>query len=201
MVWLAAWEHAGPNDPPPADGSDAAKLLKMAPEAMRQVARSFCDEAEDVKLQLLSSCGKLYSRTPKAVGLLYRHVLDLCDLDASYDLRDRARLLRALLPPPDVDGTVPQGSPLQAHAAAVLFCAKPTPPLPSPAPAKGMHSLGTLSQTVQHTAPGAPRISGQPQLDQLRLCCTHTHTCYCCCAAAAVAAVQFGSAALNLCVN
>ena len=39
VVWLAAWEHSGPGEPPPPEGSDAAKLLKIAPEAMRQ-ARS-----------------------------------------------------------------------------------------------------------------------------------------------------------------
>lgn len=164
VVWLAAWEHAGPNDPPPPEGSDAAKLLKMAPEALRQVARTFCEEEEEVKLQLLGSCGKLYIRTPKAVGLLYKHVLDLCDLDASYDIRDRARLLRALLPPPGEDGAPPAVSPLQAHAAAILFCQKPTPPLPSPAATKGMHSLGTLSQTVQHTAPGYMLLPPHPEV-------------------------------------
>lgn len=164
VVWLAAWEHAGPNDQPPPEGSDAAKLLKMAPEALRQVTRTFCEEEEEVKLQLLGSCGKLYVRTPKAVGLLYKHILDLCDLDASYDIRDRARLMRALLPPPGADGAAPAIAPLQAHAAAVLFCAKPTPPLPSPAAAKGMHSLGTLSQTVQHTAPGYMPLPPHPEV-------------------------------------
>jgi AP-3 complex subunit beta len=148
----------------------AAKLAKMAPHALRLVARTFSEEDECTKLALLGSAAKLTLRSPAEVGPLYGHVLELAAVDASYDVRDRARLLRALVPPPGPDGTPAppategQHAALASYAHAILFCAKPAPPLPSPAPLRGQHMLNTLSHTVQHTAPGYVALPPHPEV-------------------------------------
>jgi hypothetical protein len=129
------------------------------------VARTFPEEEECTKLALLGSCAKLAARSPDQVGLLYAHVLALAAVDASYDVRDRARLLRSLLPPPGADGAPPPPGALPAeHATAILNCAKPAPPLPSPAPLRSTHMLATLSHTVQHTAPGYVALPPHPEV-------------------------------------
>jgi AP-3 complex subunit beta len=172
---------AAPPAPPAVSAADAAaaaaaaaasaKLAKMAPHALRLVARTFAEEDECTKLALLGSAAKLALRTPSEVGLLYAHVLELAAVDASYDVRDRARLLRALVPPPGPDGTPApvaategQHAALASYAHAILFCAKPAPPLPSPAPLRGQHMLNTLSHTVQHTAPGYVALPPHPEV-------------------------------------
>jgi vesicle coat complex subunit len=195
VVWLAAWENdtpaedtapaavatadgaaaepAPPATPSPAEAAAAAaaaeaaaKVAQMAPHALRLVTRTFCDEDECVKLALLGACAKLALRSPAEVGPLYRHVLELAAVDVSYDVRDRARLVRALLPPPPAaDGSsAAESDALVAHAPAVLLCPKPAPPLPSPAPVRSPHMLNTLSHTVQHTAPGYVALPPHPEV-------------------------------------
>jgi AP-3 complex subunit beta len=161
VVWLAAADLGAAL---PAE--EAAKLRAAAPHALRLVTRSFGEEAEATKLALLGAAAKLLLRGAAGPegGLLYGHVLALADVDMSFDVRDRARLLRALLPPPTADGQEAAPSPLHQHAAAVLLCAMPPPPLPSPAALRCTHMLNSLSFSVQHTAPGYAPLPPHPEV-------------------------------------
>ena len=153
VVWLAAWDGGSGSG-----SEEAGKLAALAPHALRLVARSFGEEEELVKLALLGSCAKLRLRSAEAAPL-YGYVLELAAVDVSYDVRDRARLLRALLAPttgPDCNAA------LAGHAAAILLCDMPAPPLPSPAPLRSVHMLNSLSHSVKHTAPGFVALPPHP---------------------------------------
>ena len=71
------------------------------------------------------------------ITILWRYVLLLTRYDTSYDLRDRARLFKALLDNP-VDST-------HQLAALLLFAPKPGPGTPSPSKARKGLRLGSTS--------------------------------------------------------
>jgi hypothetical protein len=76
-----------------------------------------------VKLQVLSLAVKLSLCQPSTLGVC-QYVAALARYDASYDVRDRARLLRPFLHPRP-------GSLLARHAAAVFRPDKPKPAIQS----------------------------------------------------------------------
>ena len=67
-----------------------------APDCLRLLASTFKDEADLVKQQILNLAVKLFLANPRQTSLLFKYVMDLCKYDVNYDIRDRARLLRAL---------------------------------------------------------------------------------------------------------
>ncbi|KAL0262628.1 AP-3 complex subunit beta [Diplodia seriata] len=72
------------------------------------------------------------------IPLLYNHILLLTRYDTSYDLRDRARLYRALL-------AVPSSTEL---ASLLLLAPKPVPHAPSPSESRAGYTLGSASLVV-----------------------------------------------------
>ena len=74
------------------------------------------------------------------VAILWRYVLLLARYDTSYDLRDRARLYKALL-------SVPSSTEL---ASLLLLAPKPVPQTPSPSEARKGYVLGTASLVIGH---------------------------------------------------
>jgi len=76
-----------------------ARVAAMAPDALRQLAKSFKTESPEVKAQIVNLAAKtaLWQSGNSVVQLLLRYVLELARYDSDYDLRDRARLLRVLL--------------------------------------------------------------------------------------------------------
>lgn len=79
------------------------------------------------------------------VALLYQHTLLLARYTPSYDLRDRARLFRALL-------SVPSSTEL---ASLLLLAPKPVPQAPSPSESRKGYALGSASLVV-----GAGEVTG-----------------------------------------
>jgi len=64
---------------------------------------------------------KLCITNPKQTQLLCQYVFNLAKYDQSYDIRDRARLLRALILPGDNAGA------LAKHAKKIFLADKPAP--------------------------------------------------------------------------
>ena len=87
-----------------------------------------------------------HSEASGAVVILWRYILLLTRYDTSYDLRDRARLFKALL-----DNTVESNHQL---AALLLFAPKPVPVTPSPSVARKGLRLGSTSLLL---GSGTPR--------------------------------------------
>lgn len=78
---------------------------KCAPDIIRQVSKSFCQEENYVKLQSLTLATKFYlslSKERKAdlahkVHLLAQYLFSLAKYDINHDVRDRGRFLKKLL--------------------------------------------------------------------------------------------------------
>lgn len=80
-------------------GTTVEGVADWAPDVLRKTARSFNSEASLVKLQALTLAAKLILLAPthRTIILLTRYVLTLARYDEDWDVRDRARMLKALL--------------------------------------------------------------------------------------------------------
>jgi len=139
----------------------ALKLDQLAPEVLRRVAATFVEETSATKLQLITSVTKQRLTQPGNAQLaaLHRYVISVARYDQDYDVRDRARYLRMLVPPEGDDVTP---SALSAHSQAILLCSKPHPPLPTLAEFRCNYTMGTLSFMVQHAAPAYFALAPHP---------------------------------------
>ncbi|KAF8340022.1 adaptin N terminal region-domain-containing protein [Cantharellus anzutake] len=74
-------------------------VVDWAPDVLRKVAKSFAAEPEAVRLQCLTLAAKLLALSPSnsTLVLLARYVFSQARYDVSYDIRDRARMLAAIL--------------------------------------------------------------------------------------------------------
>jgi AP-3 complex subunit beta len=81
------------------------------------------------------------------IVLLWNHILLLARYDVSYDLRDRARLYKALL-------AVPSSTQL---ARLMLLAPKPVPHAPSPSESRKSFVIGSASLVVGEEGGGGPR--------------------------------------------
>ncbi|CAG2100616.1 unnamed protein product [Medioppia subpectinata] len=78
------------------------RAAKYAPDVLRKLAKTFCLEADTVKLQALNLSAKLFitQDTSDRIKLLVNFLFNLAKYDLNYDVRDRGRLLRQLLNDP-----------------------------------------------------------------------------------------------------
>ncbi|KAG7137830.1 AP-3 complex subunit beta-2 like protein [Verticillium longisporum] len=144
IIWLVG-EFAGIN------GED-----NIAADVLRILVKDFASESEAAKRQIVLLAAKVYlhhinrqaedktpetPETPKTpepnqdehvVAKLWDYVLLLVRYDTSYDLRDRARMYRALL-------SVPQ------LATLMLLAPKPAPQAPSPSETRKGFPLGSAT--------------------------------------------------------
>ncbi|XP_013174112.1 PREDICTED: AP-3 complex subunit beta-2 isoform X2 [Papilio xuthus] len=139
-VWLVA-EHG-------------AKHPRAA-AVLAHMASNFADQDELVKLQLLSLAVKLSITQPDTVAMC-RYVLSLARYDASYDVRDRARLLRRFVDPS-------HGSLLQQYAAAIFCPDKPKPTIESSFKERQQYTVGSLSQYIGSAAAGYRPLPAAPR--------------------------------------
>lgn len=81
------------------------RAAKCAPNVLRQVAKSFCNEDSIVKLQALNLAAKLLLSIDKEekkdlhekITLLSNYIFSLAKYDLNYDVRDRGRFLKQLI--------------------------------------------------------------------------------------------------------
>ncbi|KAF9979866.1 AP-3 complex subunit beta-2 [Mortierella antarctica] len=81
-------------------GQYCSQLQTVAPDVLRKAAKSFCSESESSKLQILTLGGKLVAQEgtlSRTINLLFQYVLNMARYDLDYNVRDRARFLRALV--------------------------------------------------------------------------------------------------------
>ncbi|KAI1503102.1 adaptin N terminal region-domain-containing protein [Biscogniauxia marginata] len=139
IIWLVG-EFSGLN------GED-----NIAADVLRILLKAFADESEVAKRQIVLLAAKVYlhhinrenekekpqdEETPTSppsdhpIAQLWDYVLLLVRYDTSYDLRDRARLYKALLAVPQL-------------ATLMLLAPKPAPQAPSPSEARKGFMLGS----------------------------------------------------------
>eukprot|EP00981_Chlorochromonas_danica_P008375 scaffold2163_cov158-Ochromonas_danica.AAC.10 len=140
------------------------RLRKVSLDVLRILASGFMGESTICKLQIMNLAAKLsvyFADNDKAQSLM-TYVLELCRYDMDTDLRDRARMLTALMglaPPSDDNHHIDEDAlgELCEHAGAILLAPKlPPVTLVGAADDEGLPSLamGSLSQVVGHTVRG-----------------------------------------------
>lgn len=82
-------------------GQYAEALPKVGPDVLRQAVKNFVHEDNITKLQTLTLSAKLICLNPThpTLNTLNQYLLNLARYDTDYDVRDRARFLRALTIP------------------------------------------------------------------------------------------------------
>lgn len=150
-------------------GEYQSKIPKLAPDCLRKLAITFRDEDDSVKAQVLNLAVKLFLSNPKQTSLLFKYVMDLCKYDVNYDLRDRARLMRALFfkkkvaangdagaatSPSSMDTAGKDNNEVKDVFKGVLLTEKPAPRILAPFIGRDRYVLGSLSHTLNQAVTG-----------------------------------------------
>ncbi|NXY41363.1 AP3B1 protein, partial [Ceuthmochares aereus] len=139
-------------------GEYCERVPKIAPDVLRKTAKSFTNEDDLVKLQILNLGAKLYLTNSKQTKLLTQYVLNLGKYDQSYDIRDRTRFIRQLIVPNEKSGA------LSKYAKKIFLAQKPAPLLESPFKDRDHFQLGTLSHTLNSQVTGYLELSDWPEV-------------------------------------
>ncbi|KAE9007835.1 AP-3 complex subunit beta-1 [Phytophthora rubi] len=126
--------------------NDDGNGTTYAAESLRLLVKDFSDESTEVRLQVLNLAVKLGLREPqkRTIQLLLQYVIELCKFDIDYDVRDRARLVRAAL----------SGDASIVNPHKLFASKKPAPLIGYDDEIKTRFSLGTMSNVVRHRVPG-----------------------------------------------
>lgn len=135
------------------------KVPLIAPDVLRKMAKSFVDEQDVVKLQVLNLGVKLYLTNPEQTSLLCQYVFTLARYDTNYDVRDRARFLRQFIFPASGNSSV-----LTQHARQVFLAAKPAPLPESKYRDSNLYQLGSLSHYLNMHATGYKELPVFPTI-------------------------------------
>uniref|UniRef100_A0A1I8JH47 AP-3 complex subunit beta n=1 Tax=Macrostomum lignano TaxID=282301 RepID=A0A1I8JH47_9PLAT len=141
-------------------GEYCDRIPKIAPDVLRKFAKSFLEEEDQVKLQIVNLAAKLCVCNPKQARLLAQYVLNLAKYDQNYDIRDRSRFLRPLvLPDPSVaEPTLLAGK----RVKKILLAPKPAPEVQSRFAEKSPFQLGSLSHLLNLRLPGYQALPDWP---------------------------------------
>ncbi|CAH6787532.1 Ap3b1 [Phodopus roborovskii] len=139
-------------------GENCERVPKIAPDVLRKMAKSFTNEDDLVKLQILNLGAKLYLTNSKQTKLLTQYILNLGKYDQNYDIRDRTRFIRQLIVPNEKSGA------LSKYAKKIFLAQKPAPLLESPFKDRDHFQLGTLSHTLNIKASGYLELSNWPEV-------------------------------------
>ncbi|XP_068158278.1 LOW QUALITY PROTEIN: AP-3 complex subunit beta-2 [Drosophila tropicalis] len=134
------------------------KVPLIAPDVLRKMAKSFVDEQDVVKLQVLNLGVKLYLTNPQQTSLLCQYVFTLARYDCNYDVRDRARFLRQFIFPSNGGGQTM----LSQHARQVFLATKPAPLPESKYRDSNNFQLGSLSHYLNMPATGYKELPTFP---------------------------------------
>ncbi|XP_038640191.1 AP-3 complex subunit beta-2 isoform X2 [Scyliorhinus canicula] len=137
-------------------GEYCEHVPKIAPDVLRKMAKSFTNEEDIVKLQIINLAAKLYLTNSKQTKLLTQYVLNLAKYDQNYDIRDRARFIRQLIVPTEKSGV------LSKYAKKLFLAQKPAPVLESSFKDRDHFQLGSLSHLLNSKAGGYQELPNWP---------------------------------------
>ncbi|OWF47522.1 AP-3 complex subunit beta-2-like isoform X3 [Mizuhopecten yessoensis] len=138
-------------------GEYSERVPKIAPDVLRKMAKSFIEEEDIVKLQILNLSAKLCITNAKQTKLLCQYVFNLAKYDQNYDIRDRSRFLRQLILPGE------KGGALAKYAKKIFLHTKPAPVLESKFKDRDQFQLGTLSHILNTRATGYQELPEWPE--------------------------------------
>ncbi|XP_055636661.1 AP-3 complex subunit beta-2 [Toxorhynchites rutilus septentrionalis] len=134
------------------------KVPKIAPDVLRKLAKSFIDEEDVVKLQILNLAVKLYLKNSQQTELLCQYVINLARYDQNYDIRDRARYLKQFIFPEGKQTT------LARNARNIFLAEKPAPTLESKYYDRNSFQLGSLSHYLNMRVAGYQDLPSFPEI-------------------------------------
>lgn len=132
------------------------KVPHIASDVLRKLAKSFINEKDIVKLQILNLAVKLYLTNPAPTELLRQYVFNLAKYDQNYDIRDRARFLKTV-----VDG---QQTILTNSARNIFLTMKQAPTLTGKYQNCRKFQLGSLSHYLNIKANGYQDLPSFPSI-------------------------------------
>ncbi|KAJ8923706.1 hypothetical protein NQ315_010287 [Exocentrus adspersus] len=144
-------------------GEHSQKVPRIAPDILRKMAKTFSDESDIVKMQVMNLAVKLYITNPEQTSLLCQYIFNLARYDQNYDIRDKARLFKQFIP--GQDGKI------KSQAARVFLANKPAPLLQSHFRDNEDLQLGSLSHYIKQRANGyepLPPFPEQPPSGDVR---------------------------------
>ena len=139
-------------------GEYSERVPKIAPDVLRKMAKSFINEEDIVKLQIINLAAKLCITNPKQTKLLCQYVFNLAKYDQNYDIRDRCRFLRQMILPGE------KASALAKYAKKIFLATKPAPVLESKFKDREQFQLGTLSHILNTRATGYQELPDWPEV-------------------------------------
>ncbi len=131
-------------------GEYCERVPKVAPDVLRKMTKSFVTEEPQVKMQVLNLAAKLCISNPEQSRLLAQYVFNLAKYDQDYDIRDRARFIRAFIFPQAGQ----EESRLVKNARKVFLANKPAPVTESKFKDRDIFQLGSLSHFLNARATG-----------------------------------------------
>ncbi|KAI9334957.1 adaptin N terminal region-domain-containing protein [Obelidium mucronatum] len=148
-------------------GQHCEAVPKIAHDSFRTAVKGFCGESLIVKLQILTLGAKLVSvirdtnsgdekekKANATVLLIWEHVLNLARYDASFDVRDRARLLKGLVEADQAaEGVVEKGL-FTGKLKSVLLTPKAVPAMDIAQRGQSKFTLGSLSHSFNIAVKG-----------------------------------------------
>merc|ERR1719266_1470044 len=142
-------------------GEYSERVPKIAPDVLRKMAKSFNSEDPQVKLQILNLAMKLCFTNPKQTKLLSQYVFNLAKYDTNYDIRDRARFMRAFLFPPQGH----ENNKLIKHAKKIFLAPKPAPATESSRFLNRQnYQLGSMSHYLNSKVNGYQELPDFPEV-------------------------------------
>ncbi|XP_018578940.1 AP-3 complex subunit beta-2 [Anoplophora glabripennis] len=136
-------------------GEHSQKVPQIAPDILRKMAKTFSDENDIVKLQVMNLAIKLYITNPEQTSLLCQYIFNLARYDQNYDIRDKARLLKQFVPAQD--------GKLKSQALRIFLASKPAPLLQSHFRDSEDLQLGSLSHYIKQRANGYEPLPPFPE--------------------------------------
>ncbi|OBZ82141.1 AP-3 complex subunit beta-2 [Choanephora cucurbitarum] len=145
-------------------GQYAEALPNVGPDVLRQAVKRFIDEDNATKLQTITLSAKLICLNPThpTLNQLNQYLLNLARYDTSYDVRDRARFLRALtLQSVDEKQGLQQ---IKQHLPSILLSHK-QPPVVQPTDSQNAsdYNIGSLSLLAHQPLPGYEPLADYPE--------------------------------------
>lgn len=143
-------------------GQHVETLPKVGPDVLRQVAKNFSNETNVSKLQVLTLSAKLVCNNPDNATLntLNQYVLNLARYDTNYDVRDRARFLRALTMPHNGDNRGLDA--LKMYLKKILLSDK-EPPAAEGGVQGAEYTIGSLSMLANQSLPDYEPLPDYPE--------------------------------------
>jgi hypothetical protein len=136
-------------------GEHRQRVPDVAPDALRVLTKAFINDHTTVKMQTLNLAVKLYLSTPAVAAPYFKYLMDLCRVDESSDIRERARLYRVLFfKKKSAAGGLDDTQEAKDVFKQCILAPRPVPDLESPFAVRVGYPLDSLSHLLAVPAPG-----------------------------------------------